>query len=186
MAKKKIITKKKPSKQKPEKKPVEPFGGIGGIQEAAAICGYTDTRSFKAFLAKNPSLNEAVRRRGGQGFTWEIDLKMLAEIKKEIDESGRDFAAEEKKPSSTERRADVQSRLLELEYEERTKALVRHADVVAVLRRGFAIFAKSLDILPVIVGKKVGMSAEQIDCLRKELNGARDNLVRNCGDYLVE
>ena len=37
-----------------------------------------------------------------------------------------------------------------------------------------------------IVGKKVGMSAEQIDCLRKELNGARDNLVRNCGDYLVE
>lgn len=91
-----------------------------------------------------------------------------------------------KEQGMRESKSKVQTELLQLELDKKRGLLVDREEVVAVFSYKMARFAKQHELIPNLIGKKMGLSDETIRLLRDHLDEARRALLKDDEGYFAQ
>lgn len=174
---------------------MEPMKKLHSLEEAALHCKVT-ARTLKLYMEKYPDLVASAVKARGTGHKsngWQIDLVALDTWRRKTgflvtDDIGPmgEFGTTRRRIPETERRARLQSEMLEMEIAQKRGNLIDKTEVISKMRTAFARLAKRLDLLPNIVGRKCELSPEVVEVMRNELDGARRSLALDSDEYFSE
>ena len=164
------------------------------LADAARHCKVTD-RTLKTYFEKYPDLAQcALRARGTRGAdSWQIDLEALDGWRRrsgmllfnDVQLPGEGGTAA-RPITAQERRASLQSEMLEITLQEKKGNLYDKTEVTLKLRTAMAHFAKTLDNLPQNMGRELGWDGDAIEKMRDSLDVARRTMVFEIGELFLE
>lgn len=167
MAKKTATKKPKQSKKKPA--PKKEYATIG---RAAAHCGVSDT-TFRSFMIRHPDM--PIEKRSVRNGGYEIDLDLLDKYREKNDVLNWTPVAPvlpagqnpSKSSWSKDKKAQIQTELLQIELDEKLARLVPSEDVIKYFSTKMAQLAKKIDLFPAMLGCRLGFEPDVIEEVRK-------------------
>ena len=163
---------KKMNSKKPDNRNEKTAPRLITMAQAAEHCK-TSLNNFRYHAAKYPDFPVEEKNGGNKG--WKIDIDKLDAFRKKY---GFLLEKIETGPTTTAQdRAAAQTKLLNMQIEERQGNLIQRDWIQREMNAVFIALSKELDILIDSVCKDLGIEQKVIDILNKRLDAARDAMV---------
>lgn len=163
------------------------------MEEAGIHCGVSDT-TIRDYVKRYPDLPVHRKGTGGKKNGYQFDLDDLDRWREKnnlLNWSPRMLAGEgaqsqnndpnmPQRPTSTkDRRALIQTELLQIELDKEKGLLVDRAEVIKACSTIFARLARQLDLIPGSIGRELSLVPELVELLRDKLDKARIAICKN-------
>ena len=167
-----------------------PAAKTASLEGAAMHCGVTG-RTMKLYFSKYPELAaRTVVARGAKGVdSWTIDLDALDKWRHEtgflvFQDGVMGEQGATRRINATERRADLQAQMLEMELARARDQVLDRTEVESKLRTAFAHVAKGLDDMPQKLGAVCDLPGDVVEKMMENMDILRRSLVMEIADLM--